>query len=266
VGVRRPTARGDVPDRQKLRRHAKQEVGDAHRAPPPLGQAAGERRGYDRDEGEGDDGDPAGCPEYWGYDPRELGPCAQNHAQRKRSDYDHVGRPVVGPAFRSIAVNIDPHKSKRNETAQARRVHNSANLVDYVIAGSLISKGRGCALAHHLPRPWAPRVGPQSKTVRAAKALARTHGGYIGKPPYGYTLTPEMVTNLDGRPIVIRRPTPDPGEAETVRRIVREVSNGAPLGRIAADLNREEVPTRGQATGKRMAGSAWAPAPWCEWS
>ncbi|SCL33108.1 Site-specific DNA recombinase [Micromonospora nigra] len=107
----------------------------------------------------------------------------------------------------------------------------------------------------------------ESKTksvhVRGAKALARELGGYVsGKPPYGFALRPEVRAAADGRPIAVQLLDPHPAEAEVVRRMFARMldpDDPANINRLVAELNNDQVPTRGATVGKMHANSVWRP-------
>ncbi|WP_176731807.1 recombinase family protein [Micromonospora rhizosphaerae] len=80
-----------------------------------------------------------------------------------------------------------------------------------------------------------------------------------GKPPYGFALASEIRHNADGRPIAIKTLARREDEAAVIRRMVGRVLDDEPttLAAVAAELNRDQVPTRGGTTGKNTSGSAW---------
>lgn len=101
----------------------------------------------------------------------------------------------------------------------------------------------------------------KSVAVRGAKATARELGGYVsGKPPYGFELKAEVRRNSEGRPVQVQvlalRASEVPRVRDMVARALDPTTPATPH-RIAAALNRERVPTRGETTGKHTAGSAW---------
>lgn len=128
-------------------------------------------------------------------------------------------------------------------------------------------------LAHHRVALWVPEVGgpidPDSevhelvmslygglskseririqKRVHAAmSALVRADGRYAGgRPPYGYRLVDAGRHPHPGRAAEgarAHRLEPDPVSAPMVRRIFRDYLAGEGLGRIANQLNAEQVP------------------------
>lgn len=103
----------------------------------------------------------------------------------------------------------------------------------------------------------------KSINVRAAKALARSLGGYTsGKPPYGFRLVPEVRQGPDGRPITIQVLAERDDEGALARDMFDWVLNPAhppTYGGLAAWLNQADTPTRGVTTGKRAANSVWHP-------
>ncbi|WP_091660074.1 recombinase family protein [Micromonospora auratinigra] len=123
-------------------------------------------------------------------------------------------------------------------------------------------KGNLMDLIHLIMRLDAAHSESKNKSaaVRGAKAAARALGGYVsGKPPYGFALASEVRPNADGRPIAIKTLTVREDEAAVIRRMVARMMDDEPttLASIAAELNRDQVPTRGGTTGKNTAGSAW---------
>ena len=124
-------------------------------------------------------------------------------------------------------------------------------------------KGNLMDLIHLLMRLDAAHSESKNKSaaVRGAKAAARALGGYVsGKPPYGFALASEIRLNADGRPIAIKTLAVREDEAAVIRRIVARVldpTDPPTLVTVAAELNRDQVPTRGGTVGKNTAGSAW---------
>lgn len=124
----------------------------------------------------------------------------------------------------------------------------------------------------------------KSRTVKGAHDLARSLGGFVGKVPFGFECEPVAVPNPDNprQVIVIQKLRhssvklrgPIKSEPDVIReawaRIERHMSEpftgkrGEPhpgsLTGICVAFGREGVPTRGQATGKKTANSAWDPA------
>ncbi|WP_406044729.1 recombinase family protein [Micromonospora sp. NBC_00898] len=124
-------------------------------------------------------------------------------------------------------------------------------------------KGNLMDLIHLLMRLDAAHSESKNKSaaVKGAKAAARALGGYVsGKPPYGFALASEIRHNTDGRPIAIKTLAVREAEAAVIRRMVARVldpTDPPTLVTVAAELNRDQVPTRGGTVGKNTAGSAW---------
>jgi DNA invertase Pin-like site-specific DNA recombinase len=111
----------------------------------------------------------------------------------------------------------------------------------------------------------------KSVAVSGAKKLARELGGYTGgKAPYGFKLEPTTVTRENGRPVVVQKLAVNESEAAVIRQIVAYIvaqplgqgewasPDGATVAGIAAKLDAQGIPTRGQTVGKKFSDSRWA--------
>jgi DNA invertase Pin-like site-specific DNA recombinase len=134
-------------------------------------------------------------------------------------------------------------------------------------------KGNLMDLIHLIMRLDAAHQESRNKSVAVtgAKKMARELGGYTGgKAPYGFKLEPHTVTRENGRPIVIQKLAIEESEAAVIRQITAEIvaqrpgeggwfgSDGASVTGIAAKLDAQGIPTRGQTVGKKFSESRWA--------
>ncbi|MDH6123872.1 MULTISPECIES: recombinase family protein [unclassified Kitasatospora] len=134
-------------------------------------------------------------------------------------------------------------------------------------------KGNLMDLIHLIMRLDAAHQESRNKSVAVsgAKKLARELGGYTGgKAPYGFRLEPHTVTRENGRPVVIQKLAVEESEAAVIRQIAEDIT-AQPLGQgqwfsgegvsitsIAAKLDAQGIPTRGQTVGKKFSDSRWA--------
>lgn len=111
----------------------------------------------------------------------------------------------------------------------------------------------------------------KSRAVKGAHDMARSLGGFVGKVPYGFECAPVSVPNPDNprQTIVVQKLRhstarlrgPITTEPEVIREAAARIKQrDASLTGICAAFGREGIPTRGQATGKKTADSAWDPA------
>ncbi|MFE9692260.1 recombinase family protein [Micromonospora sp. NPDC005806] len=220
----------------------------------------------------------------------EASPATQRDANRARAD--HLGATWVG-SYEDIGISAFSGAERpgfERLIADCRAGHINTVIVYYVsrlsrleptdaipvlseilnLGVTIISvtegefrKGNLMDLIHLLMRLDAAHNESKNKSaaVKGAKDAARALGGYVsGKPPYGFALASETRPNADGRPIAIKTLTVREDEAAVIRRMVARVldpTDPPTLARVAAELNRDQVPTRGGTTGKDTADSAW---------